>query len=52
MTLIDGRELPIQEILGKIVTNLWLVYLGEIPSYAIVPGKVEGRWDEVETAVV
>jgi hypothetical protein len=52
VTLIDGRELPIQETLGEIGTNLWLVDLGEIPSYAIVPGNVEGRWDEVEMAGV
>jgi len=51
VTLIDGRELPVQEILGEIGTNLWLVDLGEIPSYAIVPRNVEGYWDEVETAV-
>jgi hypothetical protein len=49
--LIDGRELPVHETLGEIGTNLWLVDLGEIPSYAIVPGEVEGRWDEVETVV-
>jgi hypothetical protein len=51
VTLIDGRTLPVQEILGEIGTNLWLVDLGEIPSYAVVPGDVEGRWDEAETAV-
>jgi hypothetical protein len=51
VTLIDGRELPVQETLGEIGINLWLVDLGEIPSYAIVPGNVEGRWDEAETAV-
>jgi hypothetical protein len=48
--LLDGRELPVQEILGEIGTNLWLVDLGEIPSYAITPGD-DGRWEEVETAV-
>ena len=48
--LLDGRELPIQEILGEIGTNLWLVDLGEIPSYAITPSD-DGRWEEVETAV-
>jgi hypothetical protein len=48
--LLDGRELPIQEILGEIGTNLWLVDLGEIPSYAITPSD-NGRWEEVETAV-
>ena len=47
--LLDGRELPIQEILGEIGTNLWLVDLGEIPSYAITP-RNDGRWEEVETA--
>ena len=47
--LLDGRELPIQEILGEIGTNLWLVDLGEIPSYAITPSN-DGRWEEVETA--
>ena len=47
--LLDGRELAIQEILGEIGTNLWLVDLGEIPSYAITPGN-DGRWEEVETA--
>ena len=46
--LLDGRELPIQEILGEIGTNLWLVDLGEIPSYAITPSN-DGRWEEVET---
>jgi hypothetical protein len=48
--LLDGRQLPIQEILGEIGTNLWLVDLGEIPSYAITP-RNDGRWEEVETAV-
>ena len=48
--LLDGRELPVQEILGEIGTNLWLVDLGEIPSYAITPSD-DGRWEEVETAV-
>lgn len=48
--LLDGRELPIQEILGEIGTNIWLVDLGEIPSYAITP-RNDGRWEEVETAV-
>jgi hypothetical protein len=48
--LLDGRVLPVQEILGEIGTNLWLVDLGEIPSYAITPGG-DGRWDEVETAI-
>jgi hypothetical protein len=47
--LLDGRALPVQEILGEIGTNLWLVDLGEIPSYAITPGG-DGRWEEVETA--
>ena len=49
--LLDGRELPIQEILGEVGTNLWLVDLGEIPSYAITPGK-DGGWEEVEIAGV
>ena len=48
--LLDGRELQIQEILGEIGTNLWLVDLGEIPSYAITP-RNDDRWEEVETAV-
>jgi hypothetical protein len=48
--LLDGRALPVQEILGEIGTNLWLVDLGEIPSYAITPGD-DGRWEEIETAV-
>jgi hypothetical protein len=48
--LLDGRVLPVQEILGEIGTNLWLVDLGEIPSYAITPGG-DGRWEEVETAI-
>jgi len=48
--LLDGRELPVQEILGEIGINLWLVDLGEIPSYAITPSG-DGRWEEVETAV-
>ena len=48
--LLDGRELLVREILGEIGTNLWLVDLGEIPSYVITPGE-EGRWAEVETAV-
>ena len=48
--LLDGRELPVQEILGEISTNLWLVDLGEIPSYAIVRSS-DGRWEEVEMAV-
>jgi hypothetical protein len=48
--LLDGRELPIQEILGEIGTNLWLVDLGEIPSYAITP-RNDGRWEEVERAI-
>jgi hypothetical protein len=47
--LLDGRELPIQEILGEIGTNLWLVDLGEVPAYPIVPGK-NGHWEEIETA--
>ena len=51
VTLIDGRELPVQEILGELGTNLWLVDLSEIPSYAIVPSAVKGHWDEVGTAV-
>jgi hypothetical protein len=45
--LLDGRELPIQEILGQIGTNLWLVDLGEIPSYPIAP-SADGGWEEVE----
>jgi hypothetical protein len=49
--LLDGRELPIQEILGEIGANLWLVDLGEIPSYAITP-RDDGCWEEVETTVV
>ncbi len=48
--LLDGRKLPIQEILGEIGTNLWLVDLGEIPSYAITPSN-DDRWEEVETAM-
>ena len=48
--LLDGRELPIQKTLGEIGTNLWLVDLGEIPSYAITPGT-DGDWEEVETTV-
>ncbi len=48
--LLDGRALPVQEILGEIGTNLWLVDLGEIPSYAITPGN-NGRWEEIETVV-
>ena len=48
--VLDGRELPIQEILGEFGTNLWLVDLGEIPSYAITPGN-DDRWVEVETAI-
>ena len=48
--LLDGRKLPIREILGEIGTNLWLVDLGEIPSYAITP-RDDGRWEEVETTV-
>jgi hypothetical protein len=48
--LLDGRKLPIREILGEIGTNLWLVDLGEIPSYAITPSD-DGRWEEVETTV-
>ena len=51
VTLIDGRELLVQEVLGEIGINLWLVDLGEIPSYAIVPSAIDGHWDEVETAV-
>jgi hypothetical protein len=47
---LDGRELPIQEIPGEIDANLWLVDLGEIPSYAITPSN-DGHWEEVETAV-
>jgi hypothetical protein len=45
--LLDGRELPIQEFLGEVGANLWLVDLGEIPSYAITPGA-DGGWEEVE----
>ena len=48
--LLDGRELSVQEILGEIGINLWIVDLGEIPSYAITPSD-DGRWEEVETAV-
>jgi len=48
--MLDGRQLSVQEILGEIGTNLWLVDLGEIPSYAIIPGE-GSRWVEVETAV-
>jgi hypothetical protein len=48
--LLDGRELQVQEILAEIGTNLWLVDLGEIPSYAITPSD-NRRWEEVETAV-
>jgi hypothetical protein len=48
--LLDGRELQVQEILAEIGTNLWLVDLGEIPSYAITPDD-NGRWEEVETAI-
>jgi hypothetical protein len=44
--LLDRRKLPIQEILGEIGTNLWLVDLGQIPSYPITPGD-EGCWEEV-----
>lgn len=44
----DGREFPIQENLGEIGTNLWLVDIGEIPTYAITPGE-DGRWEEVQT---
>ena len=50
MQLLDGRELPVQEILGEIGINLWIVDLGEIPSYAITPSG-DGRWEEVETAI-
>jgi hypothetical protein len=31
-------------------TNPWLVDLGEIPSYAIIPSN-DGRWEEVDTPV-
>jgi hypothetical protein len=48
--LLDGRELPVQEILGEIGINLWLVDLGEIPAYAIAPSD-GGRWEEVEAAI-
>jgi hypothetical protein len=48
--LLDGRELPVQEILGEVGPNLWLVDLGEIPAYAITPGE-DGRWEEVEPAL-
>ena len=48
--LLDGRQLSVHEILDEIGTNLWLVDLGVIPSYAITPGD-DGRWEEVETAV-
>ena len=44
--LLDQRELPIQEILCEIGPNLWLVDLGEIPSYPITSGE-EGCWEEV-----
>ena len=44
--LLDQRELPIQEILGGIGANLWLVDLGEVTSYPIRPGE-EGCWEEV-----
>jgi hypothetical protein len=50
VTLLDGRHLPVQEILGEVGTNLWLVDLGEIPSYAIMPGDRVGCWEEVVTA--
>ena len=50
VTLLDGRQLPVQEILGEVGTNLWLVDLGEIPSYAIMPGDEAGCWEEVVTA--
>jgi hypothetical protein len=50
VTLLDGRHLPVQEILGEVGTNLWLVDLGEIPSYAITPGNEVGCWEEVVTA--
>lgn len=49
--LLDGRKLPILEILGEIGANLWLVDLGEIPSYAISPGD-DGGWEEVEIDTV
>jgi hypothetical protein len=52
VTLIDGRELPVQEILGEVGPNLWLVDLGEIPSYAITPDDEAGCWDEVLTVTV
>jgi hypothetical protein len=48
--LLDGRELPIQEVLDEIGTNLWLVDLGEIPSYAITPSS-GGHSEEIETAI-
>jgi hypothetical protein len=51
VTLIDGRELLVQETLEEIGMKLWLVDLGEIPSYAIVPSDADGHWNEVETAV-
>ena len=47
VTLLDGRRLLVQEILGEVGTNLWLVDLGEIPSYAITPGNEAGCWEEV-----
>src|SRR5512139_3377435 len=50
VTLLDGRRLPVQEILGEVGTNLWLVDLGEIPSYAITPGDKAGCWEEIVTA--
>ncbi len=50
VTLLDGRRLPVQEILGEVGANLWLVDLGEIPSYAITPGDKVGCWQEVVTA--
>jgi len=46
--LLDGRKLPIREILREIGTTLWLVDLGEIPSYTIAPGN-DGGWKEVDT---
>lgn len=50
VTLVDGRRLPVQEILGEVGSNLWLVDLGEIPSYVIMPGDEAGCWEEIVTA--
>jgi hypothetical protein len=50
VSLLDGRHLPVQEILGEVGTDLWLVDLGEIPSYAIAPSEEAGCWEEVVMA--